>query len=202
MLVQNLSNGIIFIKHETCVDPDNEFQLYDDLSDELRAFDEFFKEALRNEVIAVQVFEFGNINTKFSEYFAPKKIWEDNEAWKTWFKNFKESHNLNLYFYNPKDRKKDFLDGTMDMDYSIGFNIHERSSTTEYFELKDYLAHEPEPISSFQIHVDTNVIYEYLKKSNIDECKDLLKEFNVWFLNHSLNKDLLVNEKTNPRIKI
>jgi len=202
MLVQNLNNGTIFIKHETCIDPDNEFQLFDNLSAEERAFDLFFKEALRSEIISVQAFEFGNQNTKFSDYFPPKKIWEDNQGWNLWFNDFKENHILNLYFYNPKDRKKDFLTGTVDMDYSIGFKINEKNAFTEYFELTNYLAYELEFASTFQIHVDTNVIYEYLKKSEIEECQSLLRDFNIKYLNQSLHNDLSINKEFGSKVKI
>jgi hypothetical protein len=193
MIITNLNNGKILIKHETCVDPDNEFLLMENLSDKSQAFDEFFKKSLEQEHIAVQIVEFVDNTVQFSDYFSSKKIWQDGEVWNDWYRNFKNTHSFYLYFYNPKGKKKEFYTGSIDMDsYPI----------LEYFEIKDYFANESDRTSTFEIHVDTDVIYNCLTKSTVEEFQSLLREFELKFLNKDLNDNLVVNPKNHNKVKI
>lgn len=202
MIVQNLSDGKSFIKHETNVDPDNEFNLIENISDELIAFDEFFKDAMRKDIIAVQIFEFVDADTKFSDYFAQKRSWEDTPNWNVWFENFKNKHSLYLYFYKPEDRKREVISGTVDMDYSIVPKFKPDQTETEYFEIKDYFVNESDATHTFQVYINTDVIYECLKKSKIEECQHLLRGFSLYFLNNTLNNTLTINSQFNSKIKI
>jgi hypothetical protein len=198
MIIQNFGNGKSFIKHETSVDPDNELLLMDGISNELYAFDEFFKNALEKEIIAVQVFEFIDIDSKFSDYFPPKRNWEDGTIWENWYENFKNNHSFYLYFYNPEGRKKEFYIGCIDMQSNIPAN----DTNGEYFEIKDYFANIEDSTSTFQFYINTDVIYECLKKSKMEECKNLLREFQLGFLNKDLNENLNVNSPIGHKVKI
>jgi hypothetical protein len=186
MIIQNLNNGTLLIKHETSIDPDDEFKLIEDLPKELILFDDFFKYKLKNKLISVQVFEIVNVNTSFADYFSPKKIWEDTLAWEKWFEQFKEQHKMFLYFYDPKYRNKEIFTGSLDADFSLSPTFNESESKTEYFELKDYFTHEIDQTCTFQIHLNTNAIYDCFKKSEIHKCRELLKEFEFDFLNNDL----------------
>lgn len=100
MIIHNLDDGKILVKHITAVDTDNEFPLMDSISEELVLFDEFFKDKMNKKEIAVQIFEVVDKNITFGDYFPPQKIWEDGQAWDLWFYDFKSKHQLSLGMFH------------------------------------------------------------------------------------------------------
>lgn len=199
MIIQNMSNGKLVIKHSTLIDPDNEFGLDCNTPEELLLFDKFFKEKLEKNVIAVQVFEIVDRKTSLSDYFAEQSIWDNTPAWNEWFKDFKANHTLELYFYDPILRQKVILHGDLDASYELMPKFNSTADCHESFEIKDYFINELDSSSTVNIHINTNVIYDCLKNSNVMTCKNLIKEFNY----ELLQKDLMPNpERKNNKPKL
>jgi hypothetical protein len=198
MIIQNLNNGKLLIRHETAVDPDNDF-LHEETSEEAMLFDRFFKKALEDQKISVQVSEIIDASNPFSTYFAPCKIWEDTNAWKEWFKDFKDQHSMFLYFYEGGARTKRIFDGNVDTLYSTVATFNDDSYKYQQFVIDDYYLHENTVTSSFEIHINTDVIYDCLKKSEIIECRNLLKEFQYELLNKTMPVNVNTTRNT-PKI--
>lgn len=199
MIIHNLNDGKVLIKHETLIDPDNEFLLFDNLSDEDMLFYDFLKETLNKKALAVQVFEIIDMKTSFSDYFPPQKIWENTPKWEKWFKKFKSKHSLFLYFYEPNKRQTEIFDGHIDTNWAVNPKFNESATEQEFFELKDYTVHEHVIASTFQIHIYADVIYDCLKKSKVLECQNLLKEFSYHLLDQSVQ---IHSAKSNNIIKV
>ena len=192
MLIQNLNDKKVLIKHETVIDSENSFLLYENTTEEQKLFDDFFKDILKNEEIAIQVFEIVDKTTNFGEYFCNNKIWENRENWDSWSKKFKESHEIFLYFYNPKDRKKEILNGHIDIIFDTKILFDKNKNYVEFCLIKDYYVNEADFSSTFEIEIHTDVIYNCLEKTTNMECRQILHRFNYEKMKNNL---ILKNDK-------
>ena len=199
MIIHNLSDGKLLIKHATSVDPDRTFGLSGDVSEELMLFDKFFKIKLDCEVIAVQLFEIVDRKTSLADYFSEKTLWEDTPAWNAWFKKFQLTHNLQLYFYEPEQRQKVIFHGNLDMNHEVKPKFNYSADNHESFEVKDYFINELDSTSTIQIDINTDIIYQCLQQSNIPQCRNLIKQFNY----ELFQKDIVPNsERKNNKLKL
>ena len=147
-----------------------------------------------NKTIAIQLFEIVDNKISFSDYFAPKKIWEDTLQWMEWSNTFKGNHSICLYFYEPDPRQINLFDSSLDTDSRVTPTFNNETTEHESFLITDYNIHEHEINSTFQLHINTDVIYECLQKSSHQVCKNLLKEFSYHLLNQQLKAH--VDKKT------
>ena len=198
MIIQNLDEKNILIKHETMLNLDFRFDVKDAKNKkerELFLFDDFFKGLVTDEEVAVQVFEIVPKTTQIGSYFGQKKIWNSRELWNEWEKEFKKKHIMYLYFYDPYDRKRDLLNGIIDGNPSKEAKYSD-SHDEEYFKITDYSVNESEFASSFEIELPVDTIKECMEKSKILECRNFLKRFQYEFLS-----DLLPEEHKKTSIK-
>ena len=84
MLIQNLNDNEVMIRHETVIDSDNLFSVirmetindgkdiedYTNNNDELILFDDFIKEKLKNKELGIQVFEIVNKQISIGSFFS------------------------------------------------------------------------------------------------------------------------------------
>lgn len=188
MIIQNFNKNSLLIKHETVVNQDfslNPEDAVDKKEKELFLFDNFFKNLIINNEIAVQVFEIVSKNIEMGSYFNDIKVWENPEIWNKWEQEFKTKHKMHLYFYDPYERKKDLFNGMIDS-MNAKEPIYSLKHTEESFEIKDYSVAESEFASSFQIDLPVDTIKECFEKSDIPECKEFLKRFQFECLNEFL----------------
>ena len=177
MIIQNFNKNSLLIKHETVVNQDfslNPEDAVDKKEKELFLFDDFFKNLIINNEIAIQVFEIVPKNIEMGSYFNDIKVWENPEIWNKWEKEFKTKHKMHLYFYDPYERKKELFNAMIDS-MTAKETIYSSSHMEESFEIKDYNVNESEFVSSFQIDLPVDTIKECFEKSKIPECKEFLK---------------------------
>lgn len=198
MIIQHFNKNSLLIKHETVVNQDfslNPDDAVDKKEKELFLFDNFFKNLIINNEIAVQIFEIVPKNIEMGSYFNNIKVWENQDVWNKWEQEFKTKHKMHLYFYDPYERKKEIFSGMIDS-MNAKETIYSSKHMEESFEIKDYSVTESEFASSFQIDLPVDTIKECFEKSNIPECKEFLKRFQFECLN-----EFLPQKSINPKKK-
>ena len=121
MLIQNFSENEVMIRHETVIDSDNSFGLirmeeinkgkeledYTENNDELILFDKFIKDKLKNKELGVQIFEIVSKDKSLGSFFSNDAIWENRKNWDQWNNDYKDTHQICLYFYLPENNQKE-----------------------------------------------------------------------------------------------
>lgn len=185
MIVQNINNNQVLIRHATLIDVDNNFQLQSDLSLEAILFDDFFKSILRDKKIGVQIVECVDSSLSFKDYFCPFKIWKNTLEWIKWAENFKKSHCMSLYFYEPNNNMINLFDGYIDSSLNISSSFNNKEQCEEHFIIEKYEIIE-QVIKNVQIEICTDIIYQAIQKSTLPKCIEILKQFQYFKLEKSL----------------
>jgi len=194
MLIQNLNDNEVMIRHETVIDSDNLFSVirmetindgkdiedYTNNNDELILFDDFIKEKLKNKELGIQVFEIVNKQISIGSFFSKDAIWENKENWNEWNENYKNTHQMCVYFYLPENNQNELFSGMVHISSSTQTCFKKSEKEVEYFKLSknEYSINHNDMASTFEIELFPDVIYKYLKLSKHTECRNIIKEFN------------------------
>lgn len=213
MLIQNFSENEVMIRHETVIDSDNSFDLirmeeinkgkeledYTENNDELILFDKFIKDKLKNKELGVQIFEIVSKDKSLGSFFSNDAIWENRKNWDQWNNDYKNTHQICLYFYLPENNQNELFSGMVHISSSTQTCFKKSEKEIEYFQLSknEYFLNHNDMASTFEVEIFPDIIYKYLKLSKHNECRNIIKEFNCHLLTLKLPQK---TEQKKPKI--